>query len=1738
MTRTGDGASAERAGADAIPLRHVASPYSTGGGGVTFERRVAAGYLALMLLGETALELGDDRAILSVEFQQAARVPVDDLVIVAGRPDETEASLELALGVRRRPNIVPSDEKTRKLIVEFVRALLRAPIDGREHRLALVVSGPDDHTEEVAELAALAANQKDAPSFVVAIESGGHRRQLRDRLGHVEKLVAHALQVLGAGGDGDTLVRQRTWELLRNLTVLMPRVEPPDGRDWATVQNRLVSVARGGDLAGAGRLLDRLETLAAEFGPSGATVDRAMLQRRVHALLELRRWRHQTGWAIVDHLGEQARAAVDHQIGRGGDDATLHLDRSAAEGSVITAALGASALVVHGESGVGKSALVLGGVDAAVATDPYEFEVVVLNLRHLPETSLELISSLGCSLEALLSELTPPQRLLVIDAADAAIESKRDVFIYLVDAARKSDVRVVAITAKDGRQVIHDSVIAQLDEDAVAEFEVQGLSEAEVDEVAARFPQLARLSANARSRELLRRLVVVDLLVRSGVTGLPLSDVEAMRGIWAGLIRNHERCDRGLPDARQEVLWCLADRELTGKPAIELVGRLDASAVDGLRRDGLLRTSTENPWQLIPEFAHDELRRYAVARALLADGDPAARLIAAGAPRWALAAARLACQALLTPADGATVATGRFDAVQAAFDTVVAAGHGGRWADAPGEALLTLGDPAPVLADAWPQLRAEAGDGLKRLLRLVNQHHRDATTGIVDPLVVEPVVALLLDEPRPWAISDDVERTLRGWPQALVVANVPAGHPLRIRLRDRLVAVCVQGEQRLAAQLEAAARAADRQLQQDEDEDDRHAEDNDPDVPPPVLTRVGYPRRRRKQRPAIPRELTDETVLELLALLGPDLGDEGERLLRRAAQGAPWELAPAVEELFTGRALGAYGHGLLADLTEAYYLDDDSDDLGLLREEGIRHHRWRGPVGPLATWYRGPFVSLFQTDFRRGIAVLNRLLNHAARQRVRILAGLRDPWNRASDEALDAYTWDLQVTETPQRYVGDAHVWQWYRGTGVGPYPCMSALQALERVCDQFISAGIPLERLVPVLLEGCENLAMPGLVVGILVRHLERAGSLLDPFLAEPLIWELEFGRTVAESGGLAASSDGLVGPERRRWSLREVGSWLTVHADAERADQLRQIAGELIAAAERVDEQLAAEAVDTAATGPNVDVKYSIKVRNWASVLDRDRYRAYTEGGVTYVQSEPPEDVQAALQPGNEQLERGQKATQLIWRYFLAGRSGQEAPPPATAEELTADLAAAKDLLENPAPGSVFSLWDAAAAVAAAALEANIASGVSLPAEALEFAVTVVLGIAEKVRVADGLEFDESYFEQRGDRSAARALPLLLLPGAATLHGVIAVDDGMDAMARVMSAGRRVAQATANEIRLYLARGLDRVWAAPCSSDERCHHELAFDLAVESIRDCVLGGWDPAGQQRLVERLEEPVLDSLAAVADKSLLIARLDPGIRALGAGMVHETCVRAQSLQVLVALLEAQRRGLLAHKQDFDHRSSHALVAARAFLNLAAAEDDAPLEEHIAAFADRPRELGSLLGALAATAEETPDAAAAARRIWPNVIQQVLELNRAGHHPFGDDHYGEVAIAALMPTPTYESAFLYRELDGAPIAWTDALAWRTAIEAWLPEAAGRPRCADSMIGLLCSLPLDDQVDTGLPWVETLVQADVDAVARQSYRIADWLRDIRATAADRNALIAWQRLVDALVVAGDSSLAPYSE
>ncbi len=1704
--------------------RRGVNPYATGGGGVTLERRVAALYLALLLTGDGAPELGNGRSVTSVTFQSATSA-VDDLVVDAARTSEDSPGLRLAIAVRRAPSFVRSDVPTQKLIDDFIAALLDIPQDGVERRFALAAAGARKHAGQLAELAALADKQMNADRvYELAAHQGRMRRELRERLEHITAMVSASLTSLGIEDEGQALARIRTWELLNRLSVLTPRVEDPETSDWFDVQNRLRDVCRTRGLTSAGVLLDRLEVLAGQFALAGATVDRALLRRHLHGLIDEEATRDREGWRALTHLHVQA-VDVRERLG-GGERTELHLERTALIDALLDKAVAAPALLVHGDSGVGKSALVVHALTRA-AQRSEDLDVLCLDLRALPASTLELTDMLGAELATLLADLAAPNRLLVLDGADAANETRREMFAYVLSAARAAETTPVVIASSESRQVLRDLLQDRL-EIQVPEFAVDGLSDEELADALAAFPQLDRLMKNHRSRELLRRPVIVDLLVRSGASSTPLSDAEAMHEIWAGLVRNRERTDRGSPEARQQVLLALAEGQLASTDRRELAARLDAPTVDALRHDGLLRPPSGNPWETTPEFAHDELRRYAVARALLIDADPVTAIRRFGAPRWALASTILAAQALLeTPATPSTP-SGTFDALQDAVDTLAREGHGARWSDVPSEALLGLPDPLPILTAAWPQLRA--GEGLSRILRLLRQRH--SRSGIVDPAIAEPLVALLLQEEAPWDVSKEIGACLRDWLLALVLAEVPAGHDVRMRLHARLLDASAAAEARAAERAREAERALASRTPEDVSRDEQADRKN-----ALLFTEFGVgPRARRgRRRRSLPHELLDDTVIELLALLGRDLGEDGERLLRRIAADAPHALAPAVEELGTSRALASYGTALLADLTEAYYIDEDAT--GGFHDDGIRHHHSHGPIVPMAAFHRGPFLVLLRSDPRRGIAVLNRMLNHAALARTRILRGLGDPWGRLppEEEDFDPQGAELSITGSPHRYIGDEHVWLWYRGTGVGPYPCMSALQACELFCEQVLEAdALPLDALIALLLEGCENLAMVGMVVGMLVRHLEQAGVAIDPYLAEPYVWGYEIRRVISETSGAAIREHGVLESERRRWSFREVASWLVLSAEDVRAGRLREISAEMVAKAERLEaefnERLAASGKDIQ---PNADraIPYVTTVRNWASALERDRYRLYEEDGQTYVGSTPPEEVQRALRQSNAELARGQETVRILNRYFIEpARQRADATPPSR-EELEADVEIVKELLEDPPALSPIDIADAAALVAAAVLEAHISGGEHLPAEQLAFAAEVLLAIAAQAgpRPADDLEYEGSFFQQGGDRTAARALPLLLLPRAASLQGTAG---GPQA---VLDAATRLARAVPSETRVALARGLDPIWQAPCAGSP-CHHEHALGLLEHSIRDCVLGKFDQHRQQRTVELLYGPLPDAFESVRLDGLLSERFDPAIRGLAGASTTGRCVQVRARRLLIALTDLQRRALAAHDQDFDQRGTHAMVSARSLLALAAHGDEQPLLADLSVSAGA--RFSTMLRAIAAAAEETTVAATTARRLWPTIIDTVIDVAVREPDTLDDRDGGERALSALAPMRVQEIEFLYRELDSAPVEWRDPFAWSEAIERWLPYAAGYSHCVDSLIALIDVLPAREQATTGLDWVRALVLDHVAGVVNRSFMLTRWLVDIRPAAENADTLDSWQELTDALVVAGATTLAGYSE
>jgi hypothetical protein len=260
-------------------------------------------------------------------------------------------------------------------------------------------------------------------------------------------------------------------------------------------------------------------------------------------------------------------------------------------------------------------------------------------------------------------------------------------------------------------------------------------------------------------------------------------------------------------------------------------------------------------------------------------------------------------------------------------------------------------------------------------------------------------------------------------------------------------------------------------------------------------------------------------------------------------------------------------------------------------------------------------------------------------------------------------------------------------------------------------------------------------------------------------------------------------------------------------------------------------------------------------------------------------------------------------------------------------------------------------------------------------------------------------------------------------------------------------------------------------------------------------------------------------------------LSAAIRALGAAASMDNCERGRSHELLAAVLAAHRRGMTGFDHGYQHSRTDNLIAARGLLMLAAGGSDALLLEHFDAYAEDSRLLEELLDALAAAAGENQQIAYTARRLWPALIDRGLDLLGEPKPPSRHQRWRRQAIAAFMPNPSYDYDYLCRELDSDPIVWTDVETWQPQVERWLPMAAGQRESLDSLVHLLHSVPDDQQGQLGLTWVETLVRDDPSEVAWKSYLLPEWLHDVRPYIHEPDLIDRWQRIVDMLIVAGDT-------
>lgn len=1631
----------------------TATPYSTAGGGVVLEHQYGAVLLSQLLSGRPMEELGAEVAPELLIFQASQYSQVDDLLLkgIAANGE----SRTVSIGVRRSPKIIPSDESTVQLFQDFLQEVVNHKIefDSGSRRLVLAVAVAGSHTTELRALTSIAKASLDSASFRSTVGRPGRTNQaVRDRLQMIDEIITIASNRIRLDPNAFEPIFM-TWRLLRALNVQDLRLEDGNNADRTHAVAGLLELV-GHDNFEADQLFSRLVELVGIYAPSGSTVSEISLRQDLYGRKLNRSPNRSVAWGKLDSLEIQMRDRIRDVLRV--ENEHLKLERNDVLDSLsweITNLEESGVIVVRGEPDVGKSSLALRAVDQARANGA---EVLILNLRDFPNTILEFESYIGGQLNEVFSlASSSPYKLLLIDGAEAALEKKGEILRAIATAGLRAKLNIMVVTRNDGArrvsQIVSEALLNIGVSQQIQDFEVPSFNDDEIRQVSEAFASLRIFISNPSSKWLLGRPGLVQMLLLSN----GITELPSGRFSEADVFR---------------IIWKYRVR---GESSPLIDSRFWGPREETMKTLALRELFSNSKLGNLDMSAVESLKSDGLLRdsgasgAWIPDQQFASDLVRDMAiarvlitADWALleecGAPRWALRAVRIAVQATLLrekSVGWKSTLE--FFTNLASKFEPRWAEVPLESLLTLGTAQDVIEELLPRLVENDGEHLSTLLRLGVQ--RFAPNGLGDIQVLAPIVEIFFSREDPLG--------------QFKLSN----HEDLISEVHKLVLAWLRT-------------AAFRDL---ESIDLRKA------IRDKILSQVPDP--------------SDQFTLEAIGMLGLDQNDESLGFLKMVSETEPHRLGTVVESDGPIYALVEHHPEVLLLLAESYYIKGEPSDPRRrsygFTDDGIRRHEAiHSFASPPASWNYGPFYALLRKEPVKSLAFINRMLDHAAIYRVRNL--------EKEFEDLASIELDLPGVG-PTQCIGDSSVWAWYRGTSVGPYPCVSALLAVERFSDSLIEQHrIPLTRVLTLLFKECHNLAIPGLAVGLIERNIEIAENTLDVFLVHPQLWYMEYERISSEGIFQYQQSDT---KELQKSGARSLGflrsvAQMTVKAvlagDSARLKSLEILGQELIGNHQKNLDQDDSGSLTSAV------------IRGWAAAFTPEGYKStQVENGQVLIEYAPPEEVSDILLPRQIESARIGEVMRLENTYSRSGNREVDL------SHLQEDIQIAQSLVVSP-PTNYPHFPDAIVAVASAAFRAHSTKKAKLDYAELVWCANILIDAALNPWESD-YSFGSTFYPMGSDRSAAVAISTLLLPAAEELK--------LES-SKVLEALVAISSSQFDEVRLLFAQSLSLVWNAPCNetSDQDCRHVLLWSALRSGLAVCSMDAWDDVNQRRPYTVLEEPYEVSLPEVKVEDIDLNRLVAPLIACASASSSPSCINVPAKILLNVIIETHLSSThYSNGENFYISAASHLESTRSLLQLAADGEISPLLQYVRYFSPCADCLEQFLRDCTELFTYSETLRGKMILIWPPIMEAALsEFDKGANPKKRDSRYGS-AFSHLIPNPkpsmqerNYEETILLAQVN-----WIRAEDIFDLVERWIDYAKSDPMSVDAIARLVTDMPLEWQVQNGLSWIEKLIDSKYSLVANRTYFATTWLEKIRSNLEYRSKeLGAWLRIVDGLAANRD--------
>jgi hypothetical protein len=597
---TGDTKEAERAEEADTTTPPVSSPASTGGAGTTFEQHVGAYWLAQLLVGAIPPILIDS-TVTEVAFQtERLGWNTDDLLVVC-KTGDTER--KLAAQVKRSFTVSAGDKECVQAVGDFWKDFTGPKFSRDTDRLALItLRGTKTLLEHFVGLLDHARAARDGADFEQRLATPG-------LINATAKGYCADLQKIVGALERKPVTAADIWPFLRVLHVMSLDLHTGTLQAEAQIKSMLaLTVTEGDPVASAAASWNELIVQASTAMDSGGSLRHDDLPAGLRA-------RH---GVIATDDRRVLRALTEHTapvlglirstVGRAPE---LHLPRARLVQEVLDALESAQVVIVTGPAGSGKSAV---GKEAAslLARDHFlfGFRVEEFAKPSLDETLKDAqVPASWSKLRAILG--AQARKVVLVESVERLLEkTTRDAFSDLMTVAVDDPGLRIVLTCRDySAELVRASFLGpHRIEPAVVE--VPSLDDAELAAAGAAFPALAIPLASPPLRDILRNPFLLDKALAipwSAEKSLPQNEREFRALFWRDVVRGVVPAMRR---PREEVLRAIAVGRARALTAYIPETGLDAPVVESLRGDSLIVSPAENPFLVAP--GHDVLEDWSI----------------------------------------------------------------------------------------------------------------------------------------------------------------------------------------------------------------------------------------------------------------------------------------------------------------------------------------------------------------------------------------------------------------------------------------------------------------------------------------------------------------------------------------------------------------------------------------------------------------------------------------------------------------------------------------------------------------------------------------------------------------------------------------------------------------------------------------------------------------------------------------------------------------------------------------------------------------------------------------------------------------------------------------------------------------------------------------------------------------------------------------------------------------------